>query len=220
MKMTIRADKSRMELSGYVNGVDRESRVLRDVSGAFLEKVAPGTFADALNSGEAVDLMFNHRRSVERESLTLREDAIGLHADAVITDREVIDAAENGMLTGWSFGFYAKSDNWETDADGMRHRTLTGIDLKEVSILTGTPAYIATTVECRASDNAKVIEYNTIEEAPEVIEYRAEQEDKPDEPPEPVPVPEDMPDSPPPEDVPDEPPTRTYDAYKAFLKSI
>ena len=60
MKGEIRSDGT-AQISGYVNVVDRESRVLHDVSGQFVEVIEAGTFRRALERAEKVGLMFNHR---------------------------------------------------------------------------------------------------------------------------------------------------------------
>ena len=139
-------------ISGYVNAVERESRVLHRVGGLpFREVVRQGTFAKALKNGNAVNLMLNHERVIcdTNSGLELREDNIGLFAKAVISDKEVISAAKNGKLTGWSFGFKCKKDSWN---DTGEIRTLEDIELDEVSILTKTPAYTATSIELRDGD--------------------------------------------------------------------
>ena len=144
------ADKA--VISGYVNAVERESRVLHRVGGLpFKEIVRQGTFAKALQNGNTVQLMLNHERTIcdTNSGLELREDNIGLFAKAVISDKEVISAAKNGKLTGWSFGFKCKKDTWN---DTGEIRTLEEIELDEVSILTKTPAYTATSIELRDGD--------------------------------------------------------------------
>ena len=95
--------------------------------------------------------MFNHMRDVDTADNTfeLTEDNIGLYAKAVIKDAEVIQRAKENKLTGWSFGFYENAEKWDNRADGMRRRTVTDLDLVEVSILDVTPAYIATSIEMR-----------------------------------------------------------------------
>ena len=149
MNIEIRA-KDKAVISGYVNAVERESRVLHRVGGLpFREIVRQGTFKKALETGKPVSLKLNHERTIcdTNSGLELREDNIGLHAKAVISDSEIISAAENGKLTGWSFGFKCKKDSWNGEV-----RTLEEIELDEVSILTKTPAYAATSIECRDSD--------------------------------------------------------------------
>lgn len=52
-------------------------------------------------------------------------------------------------MTGWSFGFRCMKDSWN---DTGELRTLEEIELDEVSILTKTPAYTATSIELRDGD--------------------------------------------------------------------
>ena len=150
MKVEIRKDGSAL-ITGYVNVVGRESRVLHDVSGQFVEVIEPGTFQRALDKTDTVGLMFNHDRNVSTTDNTLElvEDNIGLYAKAMVKDAEVIRRAKENKLTGWSFGFVENADTWDTRADGIRRRTITDLDLLEVSILDVTPAYIATSIEMR-----------------------------------------------------------------------
>ena len=150
MKVEIRKDGTAL-ITGYVNVVGRESRVLQDISGEFVEVIEPGTLARALSKVDSVGLMFNHICNVDTADNTfeLAEDNIGLYAKAVIKDAEVIQRAKGNKLTGWSFGFYENAEKWDNRADGMRRRTVTDLDLVEVSILDVTPAYIATSIEMR-----------------------------------------------------------------------
>lgn len=164
MQVEIRADKKSMEVRGYVNVVGRDSRVLHDKQGPYIEQIMPGAFAKALKSGGDVELRFDHRKvlgSTGKNDVTLREDQIGLRADAVVTDPDVITAADKQELRGWSFGFIKQKDHWKTDENGTRHRFVDDLELREVSILDKTPAYIATSIETR-------------EEGEILIEYRAD----------------------------------------------
>ena len=93
-------------ISGYVNAVERESRVLRRVGGQpFREIVRQGTFKKALSGGKTVQLMLDHERTRcdTKSGLELREDNIGLFAKAVISDKEVISAAKSGKLILFHF---------------------------------------------------------------------------------------------------------------------
>ena len=155
MKVEIRSDGTAL-ITGYVNVVGRESRVLHDVTGQFVEVIEPGTFRRALEKVDSVGLMFNHVRNVDvvENALDLQEDNIGLKAEVVIKDAEIIQRAKENKLTGWSFGFYLGDDKWDIRADGMRRRTVTELDLIEVSILDVTPAYIATSIEMRGENTA------------------------------------------------------------------
>ena len=153
MQMEIRNDGS-LEISGYVNAVDRYSKELYSERGKFIEKVKPETFNKALARAENIDMLLNHDvrhklASTMNQTLELREDNIGLYAKAIIHDTDVIAEAQQGNLKGWSFGFRALSDTWEEEQPVAR-RTLEDIDLMEVSLLTIEPAYIATSVQVRA----------------------------------------------------------------------
>lgn len=172
MKIEIR--NNGIHLDGYVNAVGRESRVLRDLYGPFIEVIKPGTFAKSLKQRSNVGLMLNHKRDLEPTNLELYEDNIGLRAKIDIDDPEVIDLAEHNKLTGFSFGFVAKSDNWDTSQE-VRRRTIDELDLREVSILSVTPAYIATSIEARGED-ATLHEQRSIEQTFEVDDKRDSQD--------------------------------------------
>ncbi len=100
--------------------------------------------------------------------LKLTEDNIGLHAEAVITDSEVVAAAKRGGLRGWSFGFSGAKDRWEQYREGIQRRTLEDFTLAEVSILTKTPAYFGTSVELRGED-CDVLETRSCDDAQEAV---------------------------------------------------
>lgn len=181
MKVEIRADNTAL-ITGYVNVVGRESRVLRDVSGDFVEVVKPNTFQRALDKAQSVGLMFDHARIIGSTDnvLELKEDNIGLYARAIVSDNEIIEKAKRNELRGWSFGFYINEngDQWSQNAEGMRLRTLTDIDLVEVSILDVTPAYVATSIEMRDGKNV-LKEYRNYGEAVELTDNSKPLEDEP-----------------------------------------
>ena len=145
-----------------VNVVGRDSRVLHDKTGPYVEQIMPGAFKKALAADSKVELRFNHKKILDSEDLELREDNIGLRAHAVVTDSEVIAAAEQKELRGWSFGFVKQKDHWKTDEEGTRRRFVDELELREVSILDKTPAYIATSIETRDDDEI-------------LVEFRADQ---------------------------------------------
>lgn len=156
MKIEVRGDH--VLLDGYVNAVGRESRVLPSPRGRFVEVIAPRTFEKALRSNPDVELLFNHDKnkklgSTKDGNLELYEDSIGLRAMATVTDPEIIEKANAGKLKGWSFGFIAQKDNWETRENAVQRREIEEMELIEVSILDKTPAYIATSIESRGEEN-------------------------------------------------------------------
>ncbi len=165
MKVEIRSATEAV-IEGYVNAVERESRPIHSIHGTYTERVASGTFQKALNSGKSVELRFNHQKVLDSTdgSLELREDNIGLYAKALIHDEEVIEKARRGELRGWSFGFRDNNPKIEN-----AKRVLSDIELREVSILTKTPAYIATSIEMRGEET-EVLEERGIEDKVEVTE--------------------------------------------------
>jgi uncharacterized protein len=178
MKLTIRNDS--VEVSGYVNAVGRDSRPLADASGYFIEQVQPGAFARSLSRKDPV-MLLNHDPSrvlsTKEDGLDVREDAVGLYACATITDPNVVEKARAGKLSGWSFGFVPIKQDEKKAEDGMRHRTLRDIDLREISLLddTRTPAYIATSVMTR--DDGEEVE---VREMPDAVEVRYAAEPAPE----------------------------------------
>ncbi|WP_342046055.1 HK97 family phage prohead protease [Bacillus sp. OTU530] len=155
--MRIEIRQNQVLLDGYVNAVERQSRVLPSVHGRFRETVKTKTFEKALSKADDVELRFNHDpsrklTSIKEGGLQLYEDNIGLRAIATVTDEEVIQAAKEKRLTGWSFGFRDNKPTFTDGSDGIQQRYLEDIDLLEVSILDKTPAYIATSLEMRGND--------------------------------------------------------------------
>ena len=146
-------------ISGYVNAVERDSRIMPKGKGAtavrsFVERVRAGTFDKAIKRGTPIELRFNHDKIIgdTTSNLELYEDNIGLYARAIISDTEVIEKAQRGELRGWSFGFIAEGETWDKEGE-LDRRTLEDIDLKEVSILDKTPAYFGTSVEVRGEES-------------------------------------------------------------------
>lgn len=158
MQIEIRSSNEAV-ISGYVNAVERDSRIIPKGKGAtavrsFVERVRAGTFDKAIKRGTPIELRFNHDKIIGNttSNLELYEDNIGLYARAIISDTEVIEKAQRGELRGWSFGFIAEGETWDKEGE-LDRRTLEDIDLKEVSILDKTPAYFGTSVEVRGEES-------------------------------------------------------------------
>ena len=165
MKMEIRSNS--VVISGYVNVPERKSRVMPSIRGKFTESIAGGVFKRALEKAEEVKLLFNHNEKRElgstKNNLTLREDEIGLYAEATVEDEEVRQLAIDNKLTGWSFGFRVNEDKWAEGEEGIQHRTINDLELLEVSVLSVTPAYYATKVESRDSKDDAIIEQRAVD---------------------------------------------------------
>jgi HK97 family phage prohead protease len=184
-KIELRSDSA--IISGYVNAVGRESRPISSPTGKFVEQVEPGVFRTALTRSTNVDLLLNHDPNKKLGStatgeLKLEEDNIGLRAEAVVRDAEVIKKARNGELRGWSFGMYVNKAEFEQRAEKLPKRYLQDIDIFEVSIIDKSclPVYAGTSVECRAendimretranNDNGKIEIVNVV--PPDLSEY-------------------------------------------------
>ena len=169
MRVEIRADH--VLIDGYVNAVGRDSDVIPDRRGGFIEQVVPGAFGRALRRGNAVELKLNHERTLGSTAtgvLELFEDNIGLRAKAKISDEAVIKKARDKALRGWSFGFRKPDDRWEERDKDPPRRYLEDFELQEVTIVDDTrqPAYPATSIELRG-DEASLTEYRESDDKPE-----------------------------------------------------
>ena len=163
MKVKVRADS--VEIEGYVNAVERNSKPLMSRIGNFIERICKGAFKKALKRNDDVHILLNHDwnrdlGSTKQGNLELTEDNIGLHARACITDKEVVQKARNGDLVGWSFGFQDRDVDNST-YDGMPYRAVKDLDLFEVSILdrTKSPAYDGTLITARAEGEDLQVHY-------------------------------------------------------------
>ena len=156
IKVNIRQDS--VEIEGYVNAVERNSRPLWSRVGQFIERICKGAFKKALKRNEDVHILLNHDRSrdlgsTKKGNLELEEDNIGLRAKATICDKDVIEKARNGDLIGWSFGF-SDVDVENTNENGIPTRAVKDLDLYEVSILDRekTPAYEGNLITARSDE--------------------------------------------------------------------
>ena len=157
--MNIRVTKDSVEIDGYVNAVERLSKPLKDRLGSFVERIKCGAFKKALERAKDVRILLNHDYQrdlggISDGNLELYEDAIGLHARATITDKEVVEQAKRGDLVGWSFGFTDR-DVDTGEENGLTVRNVKDLDLYEVSLINRSkiPAYDGTLVAVRSADD-------------------------------------------------------------------
>ena len=188
MDIIIRSDS--VEISGYVNAVERDSKTLRDRFGQFIERIRKGAFKRAIQNNSDIHVLLNHDwsrdlGSTARGNLELTEDSIGLKARVVTDDPEVVDDARNGRLVGWSFGFLDE-DVTEGSFNGLRQRIVNALDLREVSILNNKmrPAYEGTLINARSEEEQPI---NLAEDFITDVNVRTED---PEPQPEPQPDPE------------------------------
>lgn len=182
MKYEIRGDS--VLITGYVNAVERLSKPIRETLHGkivtFLERIRAGVFRTALKRNDNVLVLLNHDNnrvlaSTKDGNAILDEDNIGLRAEITITDKEVVQKAREGKLSGWSFGFIANDDEVMTEGKN-EVRTVTDMELLEVSILddTKSPAYYGTSIEAREG-GAKVMEIRADAFTEEVIDETVEE---------------------------------------------
>jgi HK97 family phage prohead protease len=148
-------DSNKMTFTGYAAVFNSASEPL-----PFTEYIMPGAFKRSLKSRNEIKLFMNHNTdivlgSTRAKTLKLSEDSRGLLAEAILPDttagRDLSVLMQRGDVSSMSFGFSvpSKGDKWSND--GMS-RELHQIRLHEVSIVTGFPAYEATTATVRSID--------------------------------------------------------------------
>ena len=184
--MNIRVTKDSVEIDGYVNAVERLSKPLKDRLGEFLERLKVGAFRRALERGNDVRILLNHDwqrdlGGLKDGNLELYEDAIGLHARATITDKEVVEQAKRGELRGWSFGFVDR-DVEQGEENGLTVRNVKDLDLYEVSLINRAkvPAYDGTLVAVRSADDSHTLNISDYTESDLKIRVEEEQPDNND----------------------------------------
>lgn len=128
--------------------------------GGFREQIAPGAFADAINSDD-VRALFNHDANFilgrnRAKTLTLAEDSRGLAIDILLPDTQtvrdlVVAPIERGDVSQMSFGFSVRpgGQDWAKDDEGRVVRTLKRLRLYDVSPVVY-PAYPETDVAVRS----------------------------------------------------------------------
>lgn len=158
LKAEIRTDG--LHISGYVNVPGRESRPVITPRGKVIEVIEQRAFQRALQKVDNVDLKVDHERkiaSTKEGTLKAYEDEIGLRAEAVITDEEVIEGAKQGKLKGWSFNMMKVVDEIEERANQLPLRRVKDFIMTEITLaMNKIPVYSATSIEVRAGENEEV----------------------------------------------------------------
>jgi len=133
-------------ISGYAAVFESETVI----AGEFRERLAPGAFTRTLRERPDVLMLLDHDsgRVLGRASagtLKLREDRTGLHftLDADTTTPEgqtALGTVGRQDVKGCSFGFRVRAEEWEDGGRRLPLRTITDVDLFEVSLV-AFPAY-------------------------------------------------------------------------------
>lgn len=138
LPIEVRASKQggSMMLSGYAATFGSLSSDL----GGFKERLLPGCFTKALEKKNTVHFLFNHDQnkilaSSDNNSLTLRQDTVGLKFEATLPDtetaRECWQLVQGGFIQKCSFAFIVSKggDSWK-DEQGRTVREIREIENK------------------------------------------------------------------------------------------
>lgn len=126
----------------------------------FIERILPGAFDKTLRSRNNVKMYLNHDStlvlaSTRAKTLKLSTDQKGLYSETDLPDtsyaRDLAVMMERGDVDSMSFGFSVprNGDRWSEDG---AVRELREVRLHEVSVVTGFPAYRATSASIRSLD--------------------------------------------------------------------
>ncbi|MDE5570301.1 MAG: HK97 family phage prohead protease [Ruminococcus sp.] len=173
MRLETRADG--LHITGYVNVTGKLSRPVITPHGKVIETIEERAFDSAIRKSGDITVTVDHDSghvyaSTRDGTLKLTEDAIGLHAEVLITEPTVIEMAKKGNIKGWSFGMYNVIDELEQRADGLPIRHVKDFMLDHITLVKDKiPCYAATSVEYRA-ESAVDIECRSIDVSAEYVE--------------------------------------------------
>lgn len=156
--VSLRADGDKAPtLEGYGAVFNQWAQIGGDTWG-FMERIAPGAFTASIKEND-VRSFFNHDGNIilgrtGAKTLTLREDDTGLHTVIQPPDtaaaRDVVTLVTRGDVSGMSFMFRVRKEEWEEPAQKgqFAKRTLLDLDLIEVGPV-ALPAYPQTSIAAR-----------------------------------------------------------------------
>jgi HK97 family phage prohead protease len=142
-----------MSFTGYAAVFNSDSEPL-----PFIERIAPGAFKKSLKGRNTIKMYMNHDSSMllastRSKTLRLQEDAKGLLVEADLpptsVGKDLSILMKRGDVNSMSFGFSVPTGGDKWSDDGMT-RELRQVRLHEVSVVTGFPAYQATTASVRS----------------------------------------------------------------------
>lgn len=155
VRSTTEDDTDYMSFRGYAAVFDSPSQPL-----PFIETVKPGAFKKSLRSRNNVRMYLNHDSNMllattRAGTLRLEEDSRGLMVDADLppttVGRDLSILMQRGDVDSMSFGFSVPRGGDKYSDDGST-RELHEVRLFEVSVVTGFPAYEATSATVRSLD--------------------------------------------------------------------
>lgn len=160
LPVTLRAkaeDDDGPVLEGYAALFDEWAQIGGDAWG-FMESIAPGAFRESLKKDD-IRSFFNHDSNIllgrtGNKSAEFEEDKRGLRAvirpPKTRAADDVVLLVREGFVTGMSFMFRVRKDQWEEPAKKgeLPKRTLLDVQLFEAGPVTF-PAYEATSISAR-----------------------------------------------------------------------
>ena len=134
-----------------------------DPEWGFMESIAPGAFTRSIQDDD-IRSFFNHDSNIvlgrtSAKTAAFVEDDIGLRAvirpPGTAAARDVITLIRRGDVTGMSFMFRTRKDQWEEPATkgALPKRTLMDVQLYEAGPVTF-PAYESTSIHAREQSMA------------------------------------------------------------------
>jgi len=183
IRSTTGDDSDYMSFRGYAAVFNSPSQPL-----PFTEMVMPGAFKKSLRSRNNVRMYLNHDSSMllattRAGTLRLEEDSKGLLVDADLppttVGRDLSILMQRGDVDSMSFGFSVPRGGDKFSDDGAT-RELREVRLYEVSVVTGFPAYEATSASVRSLDKLAertALDADKLAEAITVLEAGSELSD-------------------------------------------
>lgn len=149
----IRTDDEGKTLQGYAALFNTRTDM-----GEFIEEIAPSAFKKTIQEAN-IRCLWNHNAdiilgSTKAGTLSLTEDDKGLNIKCFPSQtsqvaKDCMDAVRRQDVDGMSFGFYPVKDKWTKTKEGKNLRTLTEVNLFEVSPCVF-PQYTETSITLRS----------------------------------------------------------------------
>jgi HK97 family phage prohead protease len=156
-------------MTGHFAVFNRWTKIDSWYEGKFMERLAPGSFADTLASSRAVKVLYDHGADpmIGNKPLgtprSVSEDRKGVKYEVDLFDASYVNdlkpALRAGQL-GASFRFRVTDEEWnqqpkrsKDNPEGLPERTITGVELYEFGPVTF-PAYAEATAGMRSGTDA------------------------------------------------------------------
>ncbi len=166
-------------IRGYAAVFNSDSLPINENRRSFTEVIRQGAFARTVKEDD-IRALYSHDESkilgrTRASTLDLAEDGVGLRTTIRLPRTSLADDVyENvkvGNLTGFSFRFHVRKDNW---TNGGERRELLDVKLDEIS-LCAFPAYPSTSAEARSAgvpSDTEVLVYAGVVPVPVTDEER------------------------------------------------